>query len=63
MLLVWTNVPDCKLQHFNLTFICLCIASIIVNDDQQDATVLAYLFIPNQLHTFRAISSPIIRST
>jgi len=36
---------------------------IIVNDDQQDATILAYLFIPNQLHVFRAMSSPIIRST
>jgi len=36
---------------------------IIVNDDQQDATILAYLFIPNQLYMFRAMSSPIIRST
>ena len=36
---------------------------IIVNDDQQDATVLAYLFIPNQLYMSRAMSSPIIRST
>ena len=35
----------------------------IVNDDQQDATILAYLFIPNQLYMFRAMSSPIIRST
>jgi len=33
---------------------------IIVNDDQQDATILAYLFIPNQLYMFRAMSSPII---
>jgi len=39
-----------------------CIVSIIVNDDQQDATVLADLFIPNQLYMFRAMSSPIIRS-
>jgi len=37
--------------------------SIIVNDDQQDATILAYLFIPNQLYMFLAMSSPIIRST
>ena len=37
--------------------------SIIVNDDQQDATILDYLFIPNQLYMFRAMSSPIIRST
>ena len=33
----------------NLTFVCPCIFCIIVNDDQQDATILAYLFIPNQL--------------
>ena len=44
-------------------FIYLCITSIIVNDNQQDATILAYLFIPNQLYMFRAMSSPIIRST
>jgi len=37
--------------------------SITKNDDQQDATTLAYLFIPNQLYMFRAMSSPIIRST
>ena len=37
-------------------------SSLIVNDDQQDTTILVYLFIPNQLYTFRAISSPIIRS-
>jgi len=36
---------------------------IIVNDDQQDATILVYLFIPNQLYMFRAMSSPIIRGT
>ena len=36
---------------------------IILNDDQQDATILVYLFIPNQLYMFRAMSSPIIRST
>jgi len=46
-----------------LTFVCPCIVSIIVNDDQQDATILAYLFIPNQLYVFRAMSSPIIWST
>ena len=45
----------------NLTFVCPCIVSITVNDDQQDATILAYLFIPNQLYVFRATSSPIIR--
>ena len=36
---------------------------IIVNDDQQDATILAYLFIPNQLYMFWVMSSPIIRNT
>jgi len=33
------------------------------NYDQQEATILAYLFVPNQLYMFRAMSSPIIRST
>ena len=47
----------------NVTFVYPCIASIIVNDDQQDATILAYLFIPNQLYMFRATSSLIIRIT
>ena len=47
----------------NLTFVYPCIASIFVNDDQQDATILAYLFIPNQLYMFRAMCSPISRST
>ena len=37
--------------------------TVIANDDQQDATILAYLFIPNQLYMFRAMPSPIIRST
>ena len=36
---------------------------VIVNDDQQDAVILAHVFIPNQLYMFRAMSSPIIRST
>jgi len=44
-------------------FVCPCIVSIIVIDDQQYASVLVYLFIPNQLYTFRAMFSPIIRST
>ena len=30
----------------NLTFVCPCIAIIIANDDQKDATILAYVFIP-----------------
>ena len=37
--------------------------SVIVNDDQQDATILVYLFIPSQLYMFRAMFLPIIRST
>jgi len=40
-----------------------CTASIIANDDQQDATILVYLFIPNQLYMFQEMSSPIIRSS
>jgi hypothetical protein len=48
-------------NNVNLTFV--CIVSIIVNDDQQDATILAYLFIPNQLYMFWAMFLPIIRST
>ena len=36
---------------------------MVVNGGQQDANILAYLFIPNQLYVFRAMSSPIIRST
>jgi len=47
----------------NLTFVCPCIFSIIVNDDQKDTNILTYLFIPNQLYMFRAMSSAIIRST
>ena len=35
---------------------------LILNDDQQDATILDLLFIPNQLHMFR-VMSPIVRST
>jgi len=47
----------------NLTFVRPCIVSIFVINDQQDATILDYLFIPNQLYMFRALYSPIIRST
>ena len=36
---------------------------LIVNDDQKDATILAYLLIPSQLYMFRAMSSPTIWST
>ena len=35
----------------------------IVKDDQQDATILVYLFIPNQLYMFWATSLAVIRST
>jgi len=35
----------------------------LVIDDQQDATILVYSFIPNQLYMFRAMFSPIIRNT
>ena len=36
-----------------MTFVCPCIVIIIVIEDQQDATILVYLFIPNQLYMFR----------
>ena len=36
---------------------------VIVIDDQQDANILSYLCIPNQLYMFRAMYSPIIRGT
>ena len=37
--------------------------TLIVINDQQDATILAYLFTPNHLYMFWALYSPIIRST
>ena len=37
--------------------------SIIVIDDQQEATILVYTLIPNQLYMFRAIFLPIVRNT
>jgi hypothetical protein len=46
-----------------LTFVFPCIVSIIVIDEQRGKTVLVYLFVPNQLYMFRAMSSPIIRNT
>ena len=48
---------------FLTTFAFPLIVSIIVNNDQQDANILTYLFIPNQRYMFRVMSSPIIRST
>ena len=47
----------------DITSVCPWVVGIIVNDDQQDATILVYLFNPNQPYVFRAMSSPIIRST
>ena len=60
-----TPKPIIKYNYHTVKFTSVCpsIASIIVNDDQQDATILVYLFIPNQLYMFRAMSSLIIRST
>jgi hypothetical protein len=37
-------------------------STLIVTDDQQDATILVYLFIPNQLYMLREMISTIIRS-
>ena len=39
----------------DMTFVYPCVASIIVNDDQQGATIFVYLFIPNDLYMFRAM--------
>ena len=36
---------------------------LFVIDDQRDTNFLVYLFVPNQLYMFRAVFSPIIRST
>jgi hypothetical protein len=45
-----------------LVFVCPCIDSIIRNYDQQ-MQYFVYLFVPNHLYMFRAMFSPIIRST
>ena len=55
----WCRLLPGKAKMFQLVEI----LHIIVNDDKQDATISVYLFIPSQLYTFRAMSSPIIRST
>jgi len=54
---------SCVCDILYLTFVCLCIISIIVIDDQLDPTILDYLFIRSQLYVFWAMYSPIIRST
>ena len=63
----WRRKQQISWKLWQLTalfmFVYPCIASIIVNDAQQDATILAYLFIPNHLCMFRAMYSPVIRST
>jgi len=60
---LYTKVLHLINNDINLMFVCPYTVRIIVNDDQQDATILAYLFIPNQLYMFRVMSWPIIRST
>ena len=62
LLLLWTALIMCNLTA-DFTVQSATKEHVFVNDDQQDATILAYLFIPNQLYLFRAISLPIIRST
>ena len=59
---IWHEADSSVYKVQRVTFVYPRII-IFVNDDQQDATILAYLFIPNQLYMFRAMSSPIIRST
>ena len=60
---IWVRITTLRKVAVGSTFVCPCVVSIIVIDDQQDATILAYLFIPNQLCMFRAMFSPIIGST
>ena len=57
------NYSLCVRTHARTPFSVLKFAKTIVNDDHQDATFLACLFIPNQLHMFREMSSPIVTST
>jgi hypothetical protein len=45
-----------------LIFMCPCITSIIINDNQEDAAILD-LFLSSLLYMFRAIPCPIIRGT
>jgi hypothetical protein len=47
---------------FDVMFMCPCITSVVINDNQQDAAILD-LFISSLLYMFRAIPSHIIRST
>ena len=57
----WFSITLTRVRH-NL-FDWYSLVLVIVNVDQKYATILAYLFIPNQLYVFRAMSSSIIRST
>ena len=67
------HLHPAQVQTFitNSCFICpkngdnikISILDTILNDDQQHATIFAYLFVPNQLYVFRALSSSIIGST
>jgi len=62
----WTHCVD-KIRSSSCSTLVVGIVTttfqrVIVNDDQQDPNILAYLFIPNQFRMFRAMSSPIVRS-
>jgi hypothetical protein len=46
-----------------MTFVCPCIFGINVSDEQVDASILDYFFIPNKLYMFRVKSSLTIIST
>ena len=48
---------------FFLMFVCLCVVSIIRNWWPTRCNFLVYLFVPKQLYMFRAMFSPIVRST
>ena len=49
----WNDTPTRQFLNTKaMLFVYPCILSIILINDQQDATILAYLFIPNQLYMF-----------
>jgi hypothetical protein len=55
----WYCPPNVETDEMELSVM----VSVIVKDDQQDANILANLFISNQFYMFRAKFSPITRST
>jgi len=52
-----------KYMGGNLTFVCPCLASMSLNDIQQDATFPRSIYFYKLLYMFHAVAPPIIRST